>query len=228
MAIKSFTMKSGIRFLMGKHRFTVFCCFLCMSLTTGAGEVTGTDAPPWRMIADTPQGRLYHRAVEGSSLPEAMIVTRLNAPPARVHALVTDYDRFAEFIPNVSESRVLRQEGSRQWVFHHLHFGGPAADRVYVIESSDVASRPPEQHYRVEWKLSDRHFPVLDRAAGVRPAAFSGFWDLRPLDGGTATQAVYDVHSDPGGIIPDWLVTRMTDRYIQQVIMALRRRLQKG
>jgi hypothetical protein len=34
------------------------------------------------------------------------------------------------------------------------------------------------------------------------------------------------VHSDPGGIIPDWLVTRMTDRYIQEVIMALRRRLQ--
>ena len=114
---------------------------------------------------------------------------------------------------------------SRQWVFHHLHFGGPAADRVYVIESSDVASRPPEQHYRVEWKLSDRHFPVLDRAAGVRPDAFSGFWDLRPLDGGTATQAVYDVHSDPGGMIPGWLVTAMTDRYIQHVITALRRRL---
>jgi hypothetical protein len=178
------------------------------------------------MIADTAEGRLYHRDVPGSSLPEAMIVTRLDASPGRVFALVTNYDRFAEFIPNVVESRVLEQNGARTWVFHHLHFGGPVADRVYVIESSDASSRPLVHHYRVEWRLSARHFPVLDRASGVRPQAFSGFWDLRPLGDGASTQAAYAVHSDPGGMIPRWLVTAMTDRYIREVITALRRRLQ--
>ena len=196
-----------------------------MSTTTGAGVVNGTDAPLWRMSADTAQGRLYHRAVEGSPLPEAMIVTRLDAPPVRVRALVTDYDRFAEFIPNVAESRVLQQAGGRQWVFHRLHFGAPIADRVYVIESSDAASRPRSNYYRIEWTLSGRHFPVLDDADGVRPRAFSGFWDLRPIEDGDATEAAYAVHSDPGGLMPDWLVMKMTDRYIRQLITVLRRRL---
>jgi hypothetical protein len=187
--------------------------------------VTESGHAPWQGVGGTPQGHLYHRAVAGSSLPEAMIATRFAAPPARVHVLVTDYERFAEFIPNVVESRVLLRTGGRQWVFHHLHFAGPVADRVYVIESSDAASRPQAHYFRVDWSLSDRDFPGTKVSAGVRPRSFSGFWELRPIEGGLSTEAHYAVHSDPGGFIPDWLVVKMTDRYIQQVIAAVRARL---
>jgi Polyketide cyclase / dehydrase and lipid transport len=187
--------------------------------------VTESGHAPWQAVGDTPQGRLYHRPVAGSTLPGAMIVARLAAPPARVHALVTDYGHFAEFIPNVAESRVLQRSGDRQWVFHHLHFAGPVADRAYVIESSDAASRPQEHFYRVDWKLSDRDFPGIAGTTGVSPRAFSGFWDLRPIEGGFATEAHYAVHSDPGGLVPGWLVVKLTDRYIQQVIAAVSRRL---
>jgi ribosome-associated toxin RatA of RatAB toxin-antitoxin module len=213
-------------FCRGVCRLTALVSGCCLPAVMLAGVVAGTEPPPWQLIADTGQGRLYHRDVADSSLPEAMIVTHLDAPPGRVFALVTDYDHFPEFIPDVAQSRVLERDGERSWVFHHLHFGGPVADRVYVIESRNAVNRPTEMRYRVEWELADRHFPVLDRTPGVRPRAFSGFWDLQPLDGGAYTQAAYAVHSDPGGMIPGWLVTVMTDRYIQQVITALRRRLQ--
>jgi hypothetical protein len=145
------------------------------------GSVIETAHAPWQAVADTPQGQIYHRDVAGSSLPETMIVTRLDAPPARVHALVTDYGHFAEFIPNVAESRVLLQAGGRQWVFHHLHFAGPVADRAYVIESTDAASRPQENYYRVEWELSDRDFPGSEGQTGEddRPVYSAG-------DGGSA------------------------------------------
>jgi polyketide cyclase/dehydrase/lipid transport protein len=208
-------------------RLILLCLLLVNAgpLAAGINETTLPGHAPWQVVGDTPQGQISHRLVAGSSLPEAMIVTRFDAPPARVHALVTDYDHFAEFIPDVVESRVLLQEGGTQWVFHHLHLGGPVADRVYVIESSDAASRPQMNYFRVDWKLSARDFPGLEAAAGVSPRSFSGFWELRPLADGFATQASYAVHSDPGGFIPDWLVVRMTDRYLQQVIAAVRRRL---
>jgi len=190
-----------------------------------AGTATETGNAPWQAVDDSRQGQIYHRAVTGSSLPEAMIVARFTAPPARVHALVTDYGHFAEFIPDVAESRVLLQTGARQWVFHHLHFAGPVADRAYVIESTDAASRPQEHYYRVDWALSSRDFPGINYTAWIRPRAFSGFWDLRPVENGLATEARYAVRSDPGGFIPDWLVVKMTDRYIQQVIAAVAQRL---
>jgi hypothetical protein len=190
-----------------------------------AGTVTETGHAAWQAVIDSPQGQIYHRAVAGSTLPETMILTRFAASPARVHALVTDYGHFAQFIPNLVESRVLLHTGDRQWVFHHLHFAGPVADRAYVIESSDAASRSQENYYRVDWQLSGRDFPGIDESAGITPRAFTGFWDLRPVENGLATEARYAVYSDPGGLIPDWLVASMTDRYIQQVIAAVRRRL---
>ena len=214
------------------NRIIVLLIPFCLLLVKASPGMAGVIEPvkeaghaPWQAVADTPQGQLYHREIAGSSLPEAMIVARFAAPPARVHALVTDYGHFAEFIPNVAESRVLLHTGARQWVFHHLHFAGPVADRAYVIESTDATSRPQENYYRIEWRLSDRDFPGIDVNAGIRPRAFSGFWDLRPIENGLATEARYAVHSDPGGLIPDWLVVKMTDRYIQQVITAVARRL---
>jgi ribosome-associated toxin RatA of RatAB toxin-antitoxin module len=201
------------------------CLLLSVPATAIAGTVTQAVQAPWQVLGDTLQGRLYHRRIEGSSIPEALIETRFDASPARVHALVTDYGHFAEFIPDVAESRVLRRAGDTQWVFHRLHFGGPVTDRVYVIESSDASSRPQLNYYRVDWKLSDRHFPGLEGGAGVRPRSFTGFWELRPSGGGRGTEARYAVHSDPGGLIPDWLVVKMTDRYLQQVVAAVRRRL---
>jgi len=208
-----------------------FTLGLCLLLTvpgtlaaSSAGKSAETGDAAWQAVGDRP-GKLYHRAVTGSSLPEAMIVARFAAAPARVHALVTDYAHFADFIPNVVESRVLLKSGGSQWVFHRLHFAGPVADRAYVIESTDAASRPQENYYRIDWTLSSRNFPGIEDQAGIRPLAFSGFWDMRPLQGGLVTEARYAVHSDPGGFIPDWLVVKMTDRYIQQVIAAVAQRL---
>jgi Polyketide cyclase / dehydrase and lipid transport len=223
---------SRLKITMQADGFGFMVVSLCLLLAVPgwpaaaiAGTVTENGHAPWLAVGNSLQGQIYHRAVAGSSLPEAMIVTRYAAPPARVHALVTDYGHFAQFIPNVAESRVLLQTGDRQWVFHHLHFAGPVSDRAYIIECTDAASRSQENYYRVDWKLSGRDFPGIEGNAGIRPRAFSGFWDLRPLMGGLATEARYAVHSDPGGHIPDWLVVTMTDRYIQQVIAAVARRL---
>lgn len=189
----------------------------------GAEEVL-TDSGHWETVARTSTDQIYHRDVEYSSVPMVMITTTFKADPARVYAVVTDYAHFSEFIPNVSESRLLMRKGSAQWVFHHLHFPGPVSDRVYVFKSTDTI-RPQEHAYRVEWHLADRQFPGIDLSTGIRPQVFSGFWELRPAVEVGLTEARYAVHSDPGGFIPTWLVTKMTDRYVQQVIEAIRKRL---
>lgn len=199
-------------------------------LLTGTvqGGVTTTGEEPWELIKTTAAGRIYHLDFAGSFIPRAMIVTIFDATPESVYAVVSDYDHFAAFIPNVAESRVVAQEGNDQWVYHHLHFPGPIVDRVYVIRSTDNDSQAPQSYYRVQWELDDRLFPDIDLSAGIQPRAFSGYWELKAIGNTNTTEARYAVHSDPGGLIPDWLVTRMTDRYIQQVVEAVRHRLDAG
>jgi len=121
------------------------------------------------------------------------------------------------------DSRVLDDDGVARWVYHQLHVPGPAADRVYVLKSTLIASGP--RYWRVEWALSDREFPGLDRAAGIRPRQLSGFWEIEPAVATGGARARYALRIDPGGLVPAWLARRMTDRYVQQVVAAFRRRL---
>jgi ribosome-associated toxin RatA of RatAB toxin-antitoxin module len=196
---------------------------LLQASVAGAEDVL-PDPDHWEPVARTSTEQIYHRDVGYSSVPMVMITTTFKANPARVHAVVTDYAHFSEFIPHVSESRVLMRKGSDQWVFHHLHFPGLVSDRVYVFKSTDTI-RPQEHAYRVEWHLVNRLFSGIDLSVGIRPQVFSGFWELRPAADVGLTEARYAVHSDPGGFIPAWLVTKMTDRYVQQVIGAIHKRL---
>ena len=182
----------------------------------------------WELVETTAAGQIYHREMAASPIPWIMIVATFEATPGRVHAVVVDYDHFSEFIPHVLQSRVLAEAGSQQWVYHRLGFPAPIADRSYVIRSADVESRPAQPHYRVDWALDKRSFPDIDPAAGVRPEVFSGFWELNAVAGANTTVAQYAVHSEPGGFIPGWLVTRMTERYVQQVVEAVRNRLGAG
>lgn len=136
----------------------------------------------------------------------------------RYPVCVPDYE---DFIPDVAESRIIRAAGDVQWIFHRLHFAGPVADRVYVMRS--VGRTTGTGAYRVEWALAPEAVPAGEQ--GIAPRQFSGFWELRTADDGKTTAARYAVHSDPGGRIPVWLVSRMTDRYVREVVRAVRARL---
>jgi len=183
------------------------------------------DEDGWQQGEATAVGQIYHREVTGSPIPWVMIVASFKSTPQRVHQLVTDYDHFPEFIPNVLHSRVLEREGNEQWVYHHLVFPAPVSDRAYVIKSTDSGGYPAQPYYRVDWQLDKRSFAGVDLTAGIRPDAFSGFWELRADAASNTTVAYYAVHSEPGGFIPGWLVTAMTERYVQQVVDAVRSRL---
>jgi len=199
----------------------LLCCGAVLLLSGGAQA--GEDE--WQLGKETPAGSLYHKASGDSSPPWTMIAARFAASPAHVHAVVTDYDHFSAFIPNVYESRVVRDSGSEQWVYHHLRFPGPVADRRYIFVSTDRDSRPADGYYRVEWVLSDEIFPGIDLSPGIRPLAFAGFWEIQAGRDAGWTEARYAVYSDPGGMIPGWLVSAMTDRYAGQVVEAVRARL---
>lgn len=178
----------------------------------------------WQAVSERDGLRLYNRAVPGAIVPAALARVRIEVPPARLFAVITDYDRFAEFVPYVTSSRVLRHEAGLRRVSQHLRFPGPVADRHYVIESRDSVTSPPRERWRVEWRLVAESDSPASGETGITPAAFTGYWELTPVAGGMATDAIYSLHFDPGGALPAWLVTFAMNRYLPKVIDAVRAR----
>jgi ribosome-associated toxin RatA of RatAB toxin-antitoxin module len=178
----------------------------------------------WYPVSERGGLRLYNRAVPGVAVPAALARVRIEVPPARLFSVITDYDRFAEFVPYVTYSQVVYREDGLRRVSQHLRFPGPVADRHYVIESRDSYTRFPRERWRVEWRLvPETNQPAPDEA-GITPAAFTGYWELTAVSGGAATDAFYSLHFDPGGALPAWLVTFAMNRYLPKVIDAVRER----
>jgi ribosome-associated toxin RatA of RatAB toxin-antitoxin module len=205
------------------------CFTLLVLLMRGTGmdrAVAAADCQRWRQVRDTAEGVVYHRCRPDSPVQEVMIETRFSAAPERLYTLVNDYAAFAGFIPDVAESRVLEAASGVQWVYNRLHFPGPVADRVYVMKSTATGATASRQAWRVEWTLTDRVFPQVDLSGGVRPESFSGYWEIEAADDPELSKARYAVHTEPGGRLPAWLVMRMTDRYVEQVVAAIRDRLE--
>jgi ribosome-associated toxin RatA of RatAB toxin-antitoxin module len=215
--------------------FDIRVAFLFLAffgIVAAAAEPAGPAVPEenpilkagWYPVSERGGLRLYNRAVPGVAVPAALARVRIEVPPARLFSVITDYDRFAEFVPYVVRSRVVHREDGLRRVSQHLHFPGPVADRHYVIESRDRYTPFPQEHWRVEWRLvPETNRPAPD-AEGITPAAFTGYWELAPVSGGAATDAIYSLHFDPGGALPAWLVTFAMNRYLPKVIDAVRAR----
>jgi hypothetical protein len=54
-----------------------------------------------------------------------------------------------------------------------------------------------------------------------------GHWTLSPLNGGRATQAEYQVHADPGGSLPGWIVNMVSKEIPFQTIASLREQVKR-
>jgi ribosome-associated toxin RatA of RatAB toxin-antitoxin module len=178
----------------------------------------------WQAVSARDGLRLYNRAVPGAAVPAALARVRIEVPPARLFAVITDYDRFAEFVPYVTRSQVVRREAGLRRVSQHLRFPGPVADRHYVIESRDTITPSPQERWRVEWRLVPEKDLAASGETGITPVAFTGYWELTPVAGGAATDAIYSLHFDPGGALPSWVVTFAMNRYLPKVIDAVRAR----
>lgn len=196
-----------------------------------AGEPAGQALPAaggllsrngWHLVTEWQGIQVYNRPWPGSPIPEALARTIIGVPPENLYAVITDYDHFTDFIPYVTRSRILRREGDTCQVRQHLHFPGPLADRHYTIASTQ--SRPPEAKFRVAWHIVPEISTVSPDAEGVTPSAFSGSWELTPSGNGTATEAEYSIHFEPGGAVPAWLATLAMNRYVPKVVEAVRAR----
>lgn len=179
--------------------------------------------PVWKLSAQTSLADIYQPANETGSPPAALARIQWDSAPELLYRIIWDYKRFADFIPNVKSSRVLAKKADHVWVYQHLFLPGPARDRHYVIASTNIGSKPAQQHYRVEWNLSSQ-YPLPDAGRQVTPEHFRGCWRI-----GAATQrglvANYWIELDPGGFIPRWMTQAALRHYTSDLMNALHQRV---
>ena len=187
--------------------------------------------------------------VPGSNLKKGRVTGVVAAPPEKVWEVVTDANNFQFFMPRMLRSRLLRQEEVKRI----LQARPNSADAVEALLGSapppEVAQfRVPGRKYggyffgqvKVPWPLGNRWYIIklqYDESQAARHiyrCSWSlvtgnlkenrGEWKVEPF-GDNKTRLTYRVVTDPGGLVPKFIVEKFTAQTLPQIIIGVRNRL---
>lgn len=182
----------------------------------------------WEQVSNKDGIVVERRSVDGSSLKEFVGRGVVEAPIARVLAVIRDADRRAEWMPSCGASHLVEENVATrtQIAYHRTKAPWPVADRDSINRAE---MRVEVEKHRVYLPFEAVVAPSLPPVKGVvRMPFMRGHWILVPVDGGKATQAEYQVYANPGGSLPQWLANLASKTLPRETLVGLRRQVKKA
>jgi coenzyme Q-binding protein COQ10 len=131
----------------------------------------------------------------------------IKRPPAQVWEVLTDFERWPEFMPLLRETRVGRRAGEKLWVEQHFRI------MLVPLAHTTIYELSPREG-RLSWQL--------DEAAPHDIAASQGEWSLVAVEGGRQTLVRYDSQISAGRAVPAFVERMLRERSLEQLISSLR------
>ncbi len=216
------------------------CCSALVGLPSGgaAQEAAPPPAPPapaapaapaeaWEKIADDEGITVSRREVPGSPVIAFKGVGVVNAPLARVVAVIVDTPRSTEWMDSTAEARVVRKVNPLEQIVY-THITTPPI----VMKDRDFVTRA-----RGEIDGAKKRFVVHIQSvndAGAPPTSFvrgeihHSSFILTSIDNGKKTQVITEIHADPKGSVAKWVVNLFQKNWPFNTIKNLRRQAAKG
>ncbi|MBT8447014.1 MAG: START domain-containing protein [Gammaproteobacteria bacterium] len=169
---------------------------------------TRADAPDdsWRPIREGEKISVYKRDVEDSKFDESLAQTAINVRLSALVALIMDGDSLEQWIDTVKESRQLEVLSPTE-VYNYTVSGAPwpVKDRDAVVLTR-AAQDSESLVVTITSSAKPEHIP--ERDGTVRVPFVESTWTLVPQPDGSV-EVNYQVHNDPGGEIPTWLINSL-------------------
>jgi hypothetical protein len=176
------------------------------------------------------KGVVVSSRAEGEDiLPSFKGVGRVKGNMYEILAILRDGKRRREWMTRSGVTRVLK----RYDVFHAISYQQtlapwPVSDREVVMETQVYLRSAPHEVIATfnaySWKRSIRG---IDRDDFVLMPKLQGYWRLVPLSP-TETEVTYMVNTDPGGLLPNFLIRRITRDLPYYTILGLRKQIKRS
>lgn len=196
-------------------------------LLLGLCAATAAAEPgPWEQIRDEQGIRVAKRKVDGSPLAEFQGRGLVEAPVARLVAVISDAGRRTEWMAKcVASQRVARVDETSEISYNRTQGSWPVADRDVVLRGK-IVFEPAARRIRLTFdSVTDERMPP--QRGVVRMPFLRGHWLLEPRGEGQ-TFVEYQVHANPGGAIPNWLANLVAKQLPFKTIVALRVQAQRA
>jgi ribosome-associated toxin RatA of RatAB toxin-antitoxin module len=145
----------------------------------------------------------------GSSIKTAEALFLVKASPDAVYKVITDYEHYPEFMPNIVKADRFEKSDTVSKCRFSLKIALLTID--YSISLKNDVNKLP---YSVAWNFIEGD--IKDT---------SGSWTIdREGKEGRTSLVLYSVHTEPGRFVPDWIANKLGSESIPDMIVAIRKR----
>lgn len=184
-----------------------------------------SNAEGWELIDEQEGITASRKAVENSDLVAFRGEGLVDASMARIVAVLMDHKHKDKWVDRLYVSRELESLGEMETIQY-------AAFKMPLV----VSNRDFVYHYDIQYVKEtggvDVYIKSVEHASapktvGVRGTLNSSRYTMLPREGGAKTFLVAEMHADPKGWLPTWLVNALQKKWPIKTIKGLREQVKK-
>lgn len=187
---------------MERTKLLIIICSMLLAPFVEADTPDGS----WTVLRDESSITVYSRDVANSKFSEWLAQTTIKTRLSALAALIMDGNSHAKWIDSVDESRILKVMSPVQsYIYTYSGAPWPVDDRDAVV----LSTVKQDNKTFVVTIHSDSVPEYLSKQKDVvRVSYINSTWTLIPLKNGEV-EVTYQVHNDPGGDLPPWLINNL-------------------
>lgn len=185
-----------------------------------------TGKGPWELVRSDHGITIHRRTIAGSKLHEFRGVGLIEAPIASVLAVLNDSVHRLEWMKEaVANTRIESPDPYTEIFYSRTGAPWPVADRDVVLRAR-TTMEPAARVVRIE--ITSQDHPAWPPQKGiVRMPFLRGHWYLWPEKNGAWTRAEYQIHADPGGMLPDWIINMVSKKIPHDTIAGMQQQVKR-
>ncbi|RDV37276.1 hypothetical protein DV096_14955 [Bradymonadaceae bacterium TMQ3] len=201
---------------------TVLTILLMLAFSAPATAQQGGN---WEALGDSDGVAISRMQVEGSSVFAFRGEIVADVHIGKILTVFADGDQRRHWVDRYDEHGTLdRGELSeRYWIRFGLPF--PIKDRDYVLQTNGRLNQDDQVFIATIESVDDARRPENDCC--VRAMTYSTYYRFEALEG-ERTRMIVEVHTDPKGLLPNWLVNRIQRDWPSKTLGGLIRQAKKG
>ncbi len=198
---------------------------LATLLPLAATADSSTTADGWECLGTRDGITTYRRAVPGSPVVAIKGDGIVEAPILRVASVVLDTTRLHEWTDSLGAARRIRIISWTEFVeYDHIRTPFILKDRDFVVQTN--LEFAPKQK-QIVLRMRSVTDPLAPATSRVRGELMQSSYVLTGLDHGRRTRMIADVHADPKGSVPKWIVNHYQKGWAYDTITRLREQVKK-
>ncbi|MBA2662114.1 MAG: hypothetical protein H0U74_07435 [Bradymonadaceae bacterium] len=199
-----------------------FICALFVLAGLGLATPAAAQSGKWETVGTTDNVKVSRMEVEGSSVLAFRGETVANVHIGKIINTFIDGSQRKHWVDRYDDHKTLERTDSMEkyWIKFALPF--PVSNRDYVLHT-DVNFDEDKKVFTAKIKsIVDKRKPV--DSCCVRAETFGTFYRFEAVPGEDKTKMIVEVHTDPKGMLPNWLINRIQKDWPSKTLSGLIKR----